>query len=150
MPKIDKVELEKRIRIVQEWLIDDWAPIDIRAQILLKWDVEERQAKRYVALARSRWNGDEDEKVDMLRRRKIQKLQKLARTLKDAHKGTPSGMMALLKIEREIITLEGIRPATKLELTGKDGKELPPSSPAPTIIINQIGGSTLEIKENED
>ncbi len=124
MPAIDKIEYEKRIRIVQEWLIDDWSPTDIIAQVNQKWGIEERQAKRYIADARERWHQEEQELLDKKRQRKVKKLQKLARTLKDEYKGTPSGIRAQLQVEREIITLESLRPATKVELTGAGGTDL--------------------------
>lgn len=124
MPEIDKVELAKRIRTVQEWLIDDWSPGDITMQIMTKWSLGERQAKRYIAKAKAKWEENEEEKIEAKRLRKINKLQKLGRTLQDRWKGTPAGIQAVLRVEREIISLEGIRPAARVELTGRNGQPI--------------------------
>jgi hypothetical protein len=121
MHKIDQVEKDKRVRIVQEWLIDDWPVQDIITQIKTKWGLEERQAKRYIADARDGWNEAEQEKVDHKRRRKIAKLNKLIRSLRKEWEGTPQGIRATLDVEKVIIELEGIQPAQKVEITGKDG-----------------------------
>jgi hypothetical protein len=66
MHKIDQVEKDKRVRILQEWLIDDWPVQDIITQIKSKWGLEDRQAKRYIAEAWEGWNEAEQEKVDQL------------------------------------------------------------------------------------
>lgn len=115
--KIDQVEKDKRIRIVQEWLLDEWPSQDIIAQVKAQWQVEDRQAKRYLADARAAWNEDEDEKVEQKRRRKIQKLQKLIRTMGRVWLGTPAGIRAIVQVEKLIIELEGLKPATKLDIT---------------------------------
>jgi hypothetical protein len=124
MPKTDKIESEKRIRIVQEWILEDWPYSDIVDQIISKWGIEDRQAKRYVAEARARWVNEEKQLVDHKRKLKVHTLKKLKRSLRDNHKGTPAGIRAILSVEKEIITLEGIRPALKVELSGKDGDDL--------------------------
>jgi hypothetical protein len=131
----DKLEYEKRIRIVQEWLIEDWPYTDIVQQIMLKWGIEDRQAKRYVAEARTRWVADEQEALDHKRRLKIHSLKKLKRSLRDSFKGTPAGIRAIMHVEKEIINLEGFRPAKKFELTGKDGKDLPLNNVTTVVVI---------------
>ena len=146
MPKLDKIEYEKRIRIVQEWILEDWPYGDIVQQIILKWGIEERQAKRYVAEARNRWVKDESILIGNKRKLKILSLKKLKRSLRENFKGTPEGIRAIMAVEKEIITLEGIRPAEKHEIGGLNGQPLP----APQIIINQVVGESLDIKENED
>jgi hypothetical protein len=118
MPKIDKVEYERRIRMVQEWLIDDWPYQDIITQIKSKWDIEIRQAKRYVAEAREQWTAHEQGQLDQKRKMKVESLKKLKRSLKEIYKGTPIGIRSILQVEKEIITLEGLRPATKIDLSG--------------------------------
>lgn len=124
MPKIDKVEFEKRIRIVQEWILEDQAYTDMVVAIMQKWSLEDRQAKKYIKLARDKWVDQEQVVVDQKRRLRIEGLKKLKRSLKDLYKGTPSGIDALLKIDKEISKLEGIYPAAKLELSGTDGQPI--------------------------
>lgn len=124
MPKLDKIEYEKRIRIVQEWIIEEWQSVDIIAQIVTKWELEERQAKRYIAAARLRWQEEEKEHIDALRNQKILKLKKLIRSLKETYKGTPSGIGAILRVEKEIIKLEGMDRPKKVEVGGIKGQPI--------------------------
>jgi hypothetical protein len=124
MPKADKVEFEKRVRIVQEWILEDQAYADMVTAIMQKWGLEERQAKKYIKLAREKWVDQEQVVVDHKRRLRIESLKKLKRSLKDTYKGTPNGIDTLLKIDKEISKLEGIYPATKLEVSGKDGQPI--------------------------
>ncbi len=122
MPEIPKVEFEKRVRIVQEWILEDWPSSDIVTQVGLKWGLGERQAKRYLAEARKRWANQEDELIDQKRKLKIESLKKLKRSLKDNHKGTPEGVRAILAVEKEIIQLDGLRKPVKLEIGNPKGQ----------------------------
>jgi hypothetical protein len=124
MPKIDKVEVEKRLRIVQEWILEDQTYTDMVTAIMGKWALEERQAKKYIKQARERWVNQEQVVIDQKRRLRIEGLKKLKRSIKEPYKGTPRGIEALLKIDKEISKLEGIYPATKLELSGSDGQPI--------------------------
>jgi hypothetical protein len=135
MPKIDKVEHEKRLRIVQEWILDEQPYTDMVAAIKLKWSLEDRQAKEYIRKARERWVDQEQVVIDQKRRLRIEGLKKLKRSIKELYKGTPRGMEALLKIEKEISKLEGIYPATKLEVSGKDGQ---PLIPPPAVDLSKV------------
>lgn len=113
--KVDKIEYEKRVRIVQEWILEDWPSCDIIAQIVQKWGLEDRQAKRYISEARKRWADDDREVIDRKRRIKIMSLKKLKRSLQDRYKGTPQGINAVVAVEKEIIKLEGLEVPKKLE-----------------------------------
>lgn len=106
--KTDDIERDKRLRVIQEWLIDGWPAIDIKTEIVNRYGVSIRQAERYISKARERWNKDEDIRVDRKRRKTIDYLKKQQRSLKKEFIGTPSGMNVLLRIEREIIKLEGL------------------------------------------
>jgi len=139
MPNIDNIEWDKRIRIVQEWLIDDWSSTDIIAKINNKWGIEERQAKRYISEARSKWNEDEDELIKQKRKRKVAKLQKLSRSLDKKFIGTPAGIRSILSVEKELINLEGLRPATKVELTGKDGRPIQTENTSVLLVLPTNG-----------
>lgn len=143
MPDIDKIEKAKRLRVVQEWILDDYRPVDIIANINSKWGVQERQAKRYISLAVKQFSKEPGELIEMKRKKKILKLQKLARSINEKYKGTPEGVRALLAVEREIITLEGIRPAKQLEVSGPNGSDIPlPLAPV-KIISDEIDYSKL-------
>jgi len=121
MPKIEKIEYEKRVRIVQEWILEDWPSCDIITQIIGQWHLEERQAKRYISEARKRWLVDESMLIEQKRKLKVESLKKIKRSLNAKYKGTPAGIRALVSVEKEIISLEGLRKPVKVELTGRDG-----------------------------
>lgn len=120
--KTDSIEYEKRIRVVQEWIIDDWPYSDIVTQIVAKWDIQERQAKRYIKDAKERWVEDEQEVLDKKRAMKIMSLKKLKRSLQERFKGTPQGISAVLGVEKELIKLEGLETPQKIEV--KDTTDL--------------------------
>jgi hypothetical protein len=139
MPKIDKVEYERRVRIVQEWILEEQPYTDMVNAIMQKWGIEERQAKKYVAVARERWGDQQDMVLEQRRRLRIEGLKKLKRSMKELYKGTPRGIEAILKIDKEISKLEGLYPATKMELSGRDG--------APLIPENNLDVSKLDDEE---
>lgn len=127
MSKIDKTEYEKRIRIVQEWIIDENPFMDIVTQVTQKWGVGDRQARNYIKTARERWlESDDQNRVEQKRRLKIETLKKLKRSMKDQYKGTPFGIRAILGVEKEISKLENLYHPLKIEATGKDGEPLFP------------------------
>ncbi|MCC6584509.1 MAG: hypothetical protein IT271_12465 [Chitinophagales bacterium] len=132
--KSNKLVTDKRVRTIQEWIIDDWAIADIKAQILVQFKddkgntISTRQAERYIKEARERWNQDEDDRIDRIRRKKIEGLKKLKRSLGREYVGTPSGMNAVLRIEREITKLEGSYPAPKPPPRDGDGIPIVPEN----------------------
>lgn len=121
MLKSDAIEYEKRIRTVQEWILEDWPTCDIISNINAKWAIQERQAKNYIAEARKRWLLEDDLLMGQKKKLKIASLKKLKRSLQDKYKGTPLGITAILRVEQMIITLDGLRPARRLEIAGKNG-----------------------------
>jgi hypothetical protein len=121
-PKIDKIEKEKRIRTVMEWILDDHATHVILRQISKTYGVSDRQAKRYLRIARERWTEEEQLKIDKKKRIKIQQLIKLKRSLKTDYLGTPMGMRAVLAIEKQIIQLD-IEPANRIQHSGGSAPE---------------------------
>lgn len=137
MPKVDKIEYEKRIRAVQEWIIEDWPYSDIVSSIISKWQISIPQAKRYIAEGRRRWTENEKVLIDHMRKLKIESLKKLKRSLKEQYKGSPIGIRAILEVEKEIIKLQGLNPAIKHELYGKDGAPL--NLPVPQINVYNSG-----------
>lgn len=122
--KIDNIEKEKRIRIVMEWILEDWSSVDIINNIIAKWGVSERQAQRYIKEGRTRWVAEERQVIDHKRRLKVQSLKKLKRSLDPKFKGTPQGIHAIMAVEKQIIALEQLEPARKLELSGVNGSPI--------------------------
>lgn len=114
--KTDDIEYEKRIRIVQEWIIEDWPTADIITQIRNNWTVQDRQAKRYIKEAKERWVSDQEDIIEAKRTLKIEGMKKLKRSLQERYKGTPQGIFAVLSVEKEIIKLEGLERPKKVEV----------------------------------
>lgn len=144
MPKENKsstAEMERRLRIVQEWIIDDWPNCDIEAECVKRWEVSERQAKRYIADALDRWRDDNQQKLAHKRARRIESLKKQIRTMKPEYKGTPEGMRAILAIQKEIIKLEGVTPTEQMieaEAAIDKGKMADPLSPTSSSLLIEV------------
>ncbi len=115
------LEVQKRLRYVMEWVIEDWPYHDIIAQIRKQWEVSERTATRYIAKAKALWIEKAEADLQEKRLLTIERLKKHKRTLKEQYKGTPAGLFALMAIEKEIIKLEIPVGPIKIEHAGKDG-----------------------------
>lgn len=126
-------EKEKRLIVIQGWIIDDVPTDMIVKQIVARGWVGERQAKRLVASALSKWVEQEDGDITKKRKMKVLQLQQLKRSLQDKYKGTPEGIRAVIAVEKEIIRVSGLAAPVKLEHSGPDGQPLP--STIPQIII---------------
>ena len=141
MPKekrVSNIDYEKRIRQVQEWIIDDWPSCDIVLQCVKKYDVSERHAKRYIAEATERWVDTNQEKLNAKRARRIESLKKLKRSLKEVHAGSPAGISALLRVEKELARLEGAYPTKEMidaQAAEAAGRPVDPLNPATHKLI---------------
>lgn len=122
--KINSLEKTNRIRTLIEFLLDDRLSVDIQKYCMDKWNITDRQARRYIADARKMLQKETQHNTDHLRRLKINSLQKLKNSLKEIYKGTPRGISAVLHVEKEIAELQNLYPAKKVELTGKDGQPI--------------------------
>ena len=111
-----KIEKEKRIFIVQGWIIEGIQDNIIAKNIVERWGLDIRQAQRYVREAYEKWKKIEGVNIDMKREMKIAKLQQMIRTMKEEYKGTPAGIQAVMSVEKEIIKLEGLEPSKSLTL----------------------------------
>lgn len=120
-----KIEKENRLFIVQGWIIEGIQDRLIVKKIIDMWQLDVRQAQRYVRDAYDSWKKIEGVNLDMKREMKIAELKQLRRSLKDNYKGTPSGIAAIMAVEKEIIKLEGLElPKTvKLEVPDVDAIE---------------------------
>lgn len=126
-----------------EWILEDWPTADLILKALKKWKVSERQAMRYIAQARKNWSKDEDTLLEQKRRLKIESLKQLKRSLKKKYQGTPFGIRSVIAVEREIISLEGLRPPTKLQIAGD------PDNPTPVPLEVKHDLSKLSTEELE-
>lgn len=141
MPKENKstvVEMERRIRSVQEWIINDYAYVDIVKQSMQNWGISDRQAKNYIKTAGERFAEANKQDVELLRAAAIERRKKLARDLKESYKGTPGGIGTLLDIEKDICKLQGLY-IDKVSLTDPTGKPL--QMPNTTVVINTQSGT---------
>lgn len=103
-----KIELERRVFIIQGWIIEGVQDHLMCKNIVDQWDLSYRQAQRMVVKAYNNWKKIEGVKVEQKRALAIAKLQQKQRTLKDEFKGTPAGLKVMLDYDKEINKLEGI------------------------------------------
>lgn len=115
-PKATNIEKEKRLFTIQGWILDGVPDRLIVKQISQTWNLDVRQAQRYVKEAYSTWRKIEGVNLDMKRELKISELKQLKRSLTSQHKGTPAGIMAIIRVEKEIIKLEGLELPQQIEL----------------------------------
>jgi hypothetical protein len=118
MPKTNKIEYEKRLFQVQGWIVEGIQPALIIKQIVTNGWCDTRQAERMLKQAREKWTKVPEAALEEKRKIKVAELQQLKRSLKDNWKGTPSGIMALMAVEKQIILLEGLAPALQLKVKG--------------------------------
>lgn len=104
--RITKLEKEKRVLTVQQWIIEGVQEDLMRKQMRQEWGISTRQAKRYIKDAYESWKTDAEIDIDTKRQAKIAELQQLKRSLKAEYKGTPSGIRAQMAVEKQIIRLE--------------------------------------------
>ena len=124
MGRIDKIEYDKRVRIVQEWILQDHLTSDIVTQCVNKWHVSNRQALRYVADAHNAFQKITEKKVERRLNYHLQRRAKLLRDMDDKHKRTPVGIAVQLDVLQDIAKLEQLY-KIQIEHTGKDGAPLP-------------------------
>ena len=89
-----------------------------------KYKDQKRAAERMIADAREEWKELKRGDIETERDIKIAQLQQHIRNLKQEFKGTPSGTMAIMRVEKSIIELKGLNPAKKVELTGANGNPI--------------------------
>lgn len=107
-PKASAIIYEKRIQMVQSWIIQD-IPTDFMIRQMLQQDwCKERQARMYIKDAKDRWAKGVSTDIDRERKIKIVELQERKRSLKEEFKGTPRGIRVLNDIDKMIIELQGM------------------------------------------
>lgn len=113
------VEKEKRLFTIQGWILEGVPDRLIVKQVIQMWPIDLRQAERYVKEAYISWSKIVGIDIDMKRELKIAELKQLKRSLSPEFKGTPSGIRAIMMIEKEIIKLEGIQLPKQIDITTK-------------------------------
>lgn len=142
----DKIEYEKRIRAVQEWVINSYSYVDITNQIVQSWGVTDRQAKNYIQEAYKRFRDANEIDIEHLKAAAIERRKKLARELDSEFKKTPQGVVALLAVEKDIDKLRGLY-VTKHEVSGHNGTPIPIETKT-KIDYTKLPDEVLEIIAN--
>jgi hypothetical protein len=142
----DKIEKEKRLRIVQEWILQDQLSIDIIANCVAKWGISERQAKRYISEAHKIFAKITEKIAERRLNYHIQRRNKLLRDLDPKLKNTPYGITAQLNVLQDIAKLEKLY-ITKIEHSGENGE---PIKQVTTIVISkeEIRDISKTLEEN--
>lgn len=118
-----QVELSKRIRIVAEWILSDCLTSDIITQGQQKWNVSERQMKRYIKEAHESFVQITEEKGLKARMNwHIHRRLKAIRDMDAALKKTPAGVSVINNTLDSIAKIEGVF-VEKVDHTSK-GKEV--------------------------
>lgn len=118
MAKCTKLEKEKRIFIIQGWIIDGVQDYLILKQAKAQWSIEIRQAREYLKQGYENWKQDKDIDFELKKDAMIAELKQTKRSLKEEHKGTPAGIRAIMAVNKEIIRLEGYV-VKKIDITTK-------------------------------
>jgi hypothetical protein len=106
--RCDKNEMAKRVRAVQEWILQGQFTCDIISQLTTLYKITERQAYNIYNKA---WTGIQKNSEGEKEAKKfvyIQTLKKLYRDLE--YKTKPSGARAALRIVEGMARMEGILP----------------------------------------
>lgn len=111
------VEKSNRLFTIQGWILEGVPDRLIVKQILQLWPIDLRQAERYVKEAYENWKKIEGVNIDMKRELKVDELKQLKRSLSQEFKGSPSGIRAIMMVEKVIIQLEGLEMPKKIDLT---------------------------------
>ena len=138
--KSDQLEIARRLRQVQEWILQSHTYVDIVKQSMNTWGVCARTAKYYIAQAYQEWQEHEISDLKLLRAQAIQQRLKLARSLDANVKTTAKGVRTLLEIEKDIAKLRGLY-VDKVALTDPEGND--------AGIMEQLILQGLKIKTKE-
>ena len=130
MPKskrVTKIEKEKRERQVQKWIIAGESDHDIIRKVVKKWELTSRMAKNYVDKAYKGFKKDQDIDVETKRAAKIAELKDLIRGMDAKYKITPAGVNAIVRVQKQIIRLEGTEAPRKHEIENNLNQVIKPT-----------------------
>lgn len=133
--KCSKIEFEKRVRAVQEWILLGYATIDIINQIKISWEVGDRQAYKYLKHAYEEFKESNQKSIEAKKAYHIALRKKLYRELKE--KDLPTGARTALRIFDSIARIEG--------LTLRDVFDEPEDTAEKTAIMRLPDGTEIEL-----
>lgn len=125
-----KLETDKRVFTIQQWIITGVQDYIILRDIEKKWKVGRRQSKNLLQKAYKIWYEDQEATVDQKRSLRIAELKELARSMSSSDRKTPRGVSALMSVHKEINKLEALYPARVVKIQGDEEK--------PLIITNSV------------
>jgi hypothetical protein len=106
--KSAKAETQRRIRIIQDWLLQDHVTTDIINNAVASWNISERQAYRYLWAAgkffKESIRKSMEDKVNYYLARK----RKLLRDMDPNEKKTAAGVKAINSVLDSMAKMEGI------------------------------------------
>lgn len=103
--KSTKIEKDKRIRTIMEWLMKGYDSADIIDQCVASWSITPRMAYNYLKMAYEKFSRHEDRKVEHKKYYHLAVRRKLFRDLIEKEKA--HGALAALAIMKEIAVLDG-------------------------------------------
>ncbi len=116
--KIDTIEYDARIRVVQEYILMDYGKSDIVAQCVAKWGIKSRQAYNYINDAYEVFRKITEKDTEKRLSFHIQRRAKLLRDIDPAEKRTAQGTRAQLEILKDQAKLEQLY-VEKIEHSGE-------------------------------
>lgn len=122
--RASKIETEKRVFIIQGWVINGVPDYLILKNIEQQFKdktgiaVGRRQAKNLLNKAYENWQREEASTIEQKRIMRIAELKQDVRNMKDEYKGTPRGMSVVNSIKKEISKLESLYPARTIKVQG--------------------------------
>ncbi len=114
------VEAYARVRSVMEWLLTGNSSTDVIRQSVLKWEISDRQAKRYISDAFKELRKATGADIKDRQALHIEARMKLLRGLKDI--ASPEGVNTALRIWDSTAKIEGLtidKHEHKVKLQGK-------------------------------
>jgi hypothetical protein len=136
--KSNKIEFEKRVRAVQEWILQGYATCDIIKQCTITWNVGSRQAFKYYSKAFDEFKEANKNTIEAKKSYHIAVRKKLFRDLK--MKEEPIGARTALRIMDSMARIEGIT------LTGNNGEDdIPELGDDSTATMRLPDGKEIEL-----
>lgn len=115
--KVDKVEKLRRVRIVQEKLLEGANSSDLAHSIVKQWNLSERQAKRYLSEAYEGFYSQTEKSIEQAKGFHLEARRKLYKRHADTR---PSFALEVLK---DMAKIEGAYAPIKIDHT-TDGQPL--------------------------
>lgn len=122
MSKGASIDREVRIQQVKRWMLQGLSHGEMMKK--QRWGITTRTLDRYVRQVRDEWRAESDMDVEDQRAAKLAELQALKNSLLAKYKGRPSGIVALARVESQIISLMGLEKPVVKYVTTPEGQPL--------------------------